>query len=133
MGWIRKIMGAIGSLGGGGDRYADWQRRAADYRVGQPGPRPAHGLNGGVAVVQPEDHRLEEEALGPESHGDGLGEFGEGQDAMASDEPLCLNGEGDEGRVGGRPCKLTDSDLETVRALLKSAEDVEAVARAGAG
>jgi hypothetical protein len=62
------------------------------------GSRPAYGGNGGVAVVEPEHHRREVEALGPEALGDVIDEFGERQDTVAADQALRLDGEGDEGR-----------------------------------
>ena len=67
-----------------------------DQQQRQTGSRPAHGLDGGVAVFEPEDHRHQEVALRPVTLGEVLGELGHGLDAVPADEPLRLHGEGNE-------------------------------------
>ena len=68
-------------------------------------------MNREIAVVEPEHHRREGEALRPEPRGERVDKFGERQDAAAADEPFRLHGERDEGAKGDEPKQAEEQEL----------------------
>ena len=102
-------------------------------RQGRGRPGPAHALNREIAVVEPERHRDEDETRRAETGAERVDEFGERQDAAAADQPLRLNGEGDEGAEGDKPkqAKEQERDKLVARRLRVPSPQHEAQAEEG--
>ncbi len=81
-------------------------------RQGRDRPGPAHALNREIAVVEPERHRDEDETRRAETGGERVDEFGERQDAAGADQPLRLDGEGDEGAEGDKPKQAKEQERD---------------------
>ena len=108
-------------------------RRLSDQHQRETRPRPARRLNRGVAVVDPEHHRHEDEALRPELIRERVDEVRERQDAVAADEPLRLHGEGDEGgkRDETEQAQEQERDEFIARRLVVPAPEHEACSMEG--
>ena len=112
---------------------AETRQEIENQHERQAGSAPAHGLNGEIAVVQPEHHRHEDKTLRPEAGAERVDQFGERQDAAAADQSLRLHGEGYEGAKGDEPeqAKEQERDQLVARRLVVPAPQHEAHAEEG--